>query len=59
MVSCCTRLSARQERPLRLLLADGESQPEVHVLGEQVALDAELAAVRKDGRLRGAGRSAD
>ena len=50
-------LSAWQEWLLHDVLADGESQPEVHVLGQQVALAAELAAVRKDARLRGAGRS--
>jgi len=50
-------LSAWQEWLLHDVLADGESQPEVHVFGQQVALAAELAAVRKDARLRGAGRS--
>ena len=50
-------LSAWQEWLLHDVLADGESQPEVHVFGQEVTLTAELAAVREDARLRRPGRS--
>ena len=53
----CACLSAWQEGLLHDILADGEPQPKVHVFGKEIALAAELAAVREDGRLRGADRS--
>ena len=52
-------LRAWQEGLLHDVLADGEPQPEVHVLGQQVAFAAKLAAVRNDCRFRGPGRPAD